>query len=152
MSARAVTVPTALKPDDVSITNDIDDTVLRAWRDYYVAGHYWHPASDVSIDVWRGLIPPRTSVLRVIRDRIVGIAFMIADEHGPRFAGGAVARDDPDARGIAERLLTAAAGTTGGELDVELEDWLSEVWAVIETLPHEVIDEGHTIAETPTRP
>lgn len=147
-----VTVPAGPLPADVSIEisldEDVDDRVVRAWRDFYVAGHDWDPPAELPFDVWREITPHDGYAIRVVRgDRVVGIGFAIPEDGGPQFVGGAVARDDPDARGIAGRLLTAAAHRLGPDLAVELDDWMTEIIDSVTALPHTVLDEGHIVAE-----
>jgi len=63
--------------------------------------------------------------------------------------GGAVARDDPDALTIARQLVIGAASINPGTLVVELDDWMWEIGAVVDTLPHEVRDHSFVVAENP---
>ena len=146
----AVTVPVEPLGTGVSISADVDDTAVGVWRDFYTAGHEWDSPGEVSFEVWRELTLRPSSVVRVTRDRVVGIAFVIPDLAGSRFVGGAVARDDPDALTIARQLLIGAASINPGTLVVELDDWMWEIGAVVDTLPHEVRDHSYVVAENPT--
>ncbi len=146
-----VVVPTAPQVPGVSIDAEADDAAVVAWRDLYVAGHGWDPAGDVPLAVWRELAP-RGQVVRVTRDHVVGIAFVIADGAEFRFVGGAVDRRDPDAPAIAEQLLAGAAGIASGALLVELDDWMWDVDEVLGGLPHEVLDRSLVVADPPVRP
>jgi GNAT superfamily N-acetyltransferase len=144
-----VTVPVEPLGPGVSVSADVDDTAVELWRDFYTAGHEWDSPGDVSFEVWRELTPRPSSVVRVTRDRVVGIAFVTPDPDGSRCVGGAIARDDPDALTIARQLLIGAASITPGALAVELDDWMWEIGAVVDTLPHEVRDHSFVVAENP---
>ena len=71
------------------------------------------------------------------------------ESEGPRFVGGALRRDDPNARSIAQRLLASAASVTGGRLDIEVDDWMTELRAVVDPLPYDVTDEIGVVAAHP---
>jgi GNAT superfamily N-acetyltransferase len=143
-----VTVPVGPVAADISVGDDLDDRVVGAWRDFYIAGHDWDPVGEVPFDVWRELTPHDGFAVRVTRDgRIAGIGFVTPEDGRPQFVGGAVARDDPDAPGIAERLLAGAAHRAGPDLVVELDDWMADVTSAVTALPHTVLDEGHIVAE-----
>jgi hypothetical protein len=78
-----------------------------------------------------------------------GIAFVIPDSDGSRCVGGAIARDDPDALAIARQLLIGAGSITRSGLLVELDDWMWEIGAVVDTLPHEVREHTYVAVENP---
>ncbi len=149
--SRTVAVPAAPPFPEVSITPAADDAAVRAWRDLYVAGHAWDPPRDVPLAVWRELLP-HGRVVRVARDRVVGIALVIADGAETRFVGGALDRRDPDAPTIARQLLAGAAGFVPGGLLVELDDWMWEVDEVVGGLPHEVFDRSRVVVEHSSPP
>ena len=131
-----------------------DDVTAAAWSRYYTSGHDWDPPGDLSAARCRDLFltPDGHVLLAPSDDDIVGVAVVGTGQSPGRFVGGAVGRDDPHAVDIATRLLVGAADLTVDRcLDIELDDWMSEVARTIEPWPHQVLDEAYVVADTSTR-
>lgn len=130
-------------------TEFADDSTVRTWRDFYVAGHDWDPPGYLSVGLSRELFfSTGGQVLIAARaGRAVGIA-LLTGAAAPAFTGGAVDRHDPEAVGIATALLAAAAGgTPDGTVDAEVDDWLWEVDRALQPWRPTVVDEAFVVAE-----
>jgi hypothetical protein len=124
------------------------EEAIRAWRDWYVAGHDWDPPSPQPDDFWAGTFGDAEHVLGVPGERgLAGIAHLYVEDGKRWFAGGALRRDSADANTIAAGLLQSARQLTGDPVYVELDDWMTDVTAVVDMLDHVVLDESFIVAD-----
>lgn len=147
------TPPSDLAIDSWEAGATVDAQVVEAWSEYYVAGHDWDPAGQLSDRLSRELFfrSPSRVLVASRNNTIVGVAFVGLDPP-TTFVGGAVARDDPDGTAIAATLITSAASRSDNQiLDIELDDWMWDVTAAIEPWPHQILDEAFIVAESTRR-
>lgn len=116
-----------------------------AWRRYYTAGHAWDPPSEQPLTFWRGSMGAADDTVLTwpAEPPFRGLAIV---GPGGAWTGGSVHRDDPDAVATAGRLLSAAASSSS-TLEVELDDWMSEVDDALRGLRTVVVDQAHILAE-----
>ncbi|MEJ7648555.1 MAG: hypothetical protein WKF57_05805 [Nakamurella sp.] len=140
-------------PTDLTVTGTVseldptDPAAVAAWRTWYVEGHKWDPPAEQSDQFWVRMAADTDRVIGVINDgRIVGIGHRYIDQGTSWFVGGSLDRR-PD---IAATLLDAAQRQQPeAPIRIELDDWMTDVCAVVNTLEHTVIEEAFIVAEHP---
>lgn len=85
------------------------------------------------------------------RQRLAGIGHLYIDGGQSWFVGGALDRDSPAATSIAAGLLRSARRMVGERLQVELDDWMTDVASVTHTLDHVILDEALIVIGHPAR-
>lgn len=138
-------------PADLTVTGTVRDLdpadpgAIAAWRTWYIEGHHWDPPAPQPDQFWAGMSTDTEHVIAVADESgIVGIGHTYTDNGVQWFVGGALHRD-PE---IAATLLVAAQRRQPGiPIRIELDDWMTDVSAVIDTLDHTVIEEAFIVAE-----
>ncbi len=138
-----VDVPSDLPGALVSEYPRDDPAAIDAWRDWYIAGHVWDPPQPQPEKFWADMAADTRHAIGVTgRHRLTGIGHLYIDGGQSWFVGGALDRASPEATGIAAGLLRSARHLAGDRLQVELDDWMTDVVSVIHTLDHVVLDEA----------
>lgn len=142
-----VTVEPRELGDEVGVVGVVaaSDDVVDAWRRYYVAGHSWDPPGQQPLSFWRQTLGSAEDVVLTWPSEppFRGVAIV---GPGGEWTGGAIERDDPEAVTVTTTLLGAAAHTTP-TLEIELDDWMSEVRQALTSFRTEIVDQGVILAE-----
>lgn len=121
------------------------DDVVEAWRRYYVAGHSWDPPSERPLSFWRQALGTAEDVVLTWPSDPPFRGLAIVGPNG-EWTGGAIDRGDAEAITVTRKLLRAAA-RTAPSLEIELDDWMSEVRQALTSFRAEIVDHGVILAE-----
>lgn len=147
-----ITAPPVDRDSDVGVVhaNAVADEVVDAWRRYYLAGHSWDPPGDLPLSFWHQTLGSDDTLLTWPSDPPFRAIAVLGPDGS--WTGGSIARNDPEAVVMTTDLLSAA-GRLFSSLEVELDDWMTEVAeAVINLQPHQ-LDHSVILGERlPTHP
>jgi len=129
------------------------DRVAAAFRDFYVRGHRWDPAGDMSAADLRGTHVEEAAAAVLVLDRdgaALAVGCLYAEARGLLLSGGPTMPGGGRARDASAALLDASlahAASYGGALCVEADEYPSEMVEELELRGAAVLDEVHIVAE-----